>query len=117
MVVTIEKLFGDKERTKAEYFPRHHFVLVPLGDAQMSGTSGDQWNGVLNALKGEIRELREEIQKQGEHDRASQERGSASLQRCIDKMEERVVGMEGRLGVMEENLLAILQEVKRVNAS
>jgi hypothetical protein len=36
MVVSMEKLFSEKELAKAEYFPRYHFVLVPLGDGQMN---------------------------------------------------------------------------------
>jgi hypothetical protein len=132
MVVSMEKLFGEKERARVEYFPRHYFVLVPLGDGQMSGlSSGDQWNGVLNALKSEIRDLRDRLQEQG----VNQERGSASLKRdicdrqdsalgkmegtigevkgSIREVEERMERVEGRLGAMEETLLAIFREVKR----
>jgi hypothetical protein len=125
MVVSMEKLFGEKERARDEYFPRHYFVLVPLGDGQMNGlSSGDQWNGVLNALKSEIRELRDRLQEQG----VSQERGITSLKRdicdrqdrALGKMEgtigevmERVERVEARLGAMEETLLAIFREVKR----
>jgi hypothetical protein len=117
MVVSMEKLFGEKERARVEYFPRHYFVLVPLGDCQMSGlSSGDQWNGVLNALKSEIRELRDRLQEQGdrqEHGRVSQESALGKLEGTIGEVEERVAGVEGRLGAMEETLLAILREVKR----
>jgi hypothetical protein len=128
MVVSMEKLFGEKERARDEYFPRHYFVLVPLGDGQMSGlSSGDQWNGVLNALKSEIRELRDRLQEQGdrqEQGRVNQESALGKMEGTIDqrmgKMEgtigevqERVAGVEGRLGAMEETLLAILREVKR----
>jgi DNA anti-recombination protein RmuC len=143
MVVSMEKLFGERERARAEYFPRHYFVLVPLGDGQMSGlSSGDQWNGVLNALKSEIRELRDRLQEQSdrqEQGRVSQERGITSLKRdicdrqdrALGKMEgtidqrvgkmegtigevmERVERVEARLGAMEETLLAIFREVKR----
>jgi hypothetical protein len=102
MVVSMEKLFGEKERARAEYFPRHYFVLVPLGDGQMNGlSSGDQWNGVLNALKSEIRELRDRLQEQGdrqEQGRVSQERGSASLKRDICDRQDRALGkMEGTI--------------------
>jgi hypothetical protein len=138
MVVSMEKLMGERELRRARaagWFPRHYFVLVPLGDGQMNGlSSGDQWNGVLNALKTEIRELRDHLQEQGdrqEQGRAQQEtqqeKGSASFKKDIamlevrmresidlqiGKVEDRVVGVEGRLGKMEETLAEILREVK-----
>jgi hypothetical protein len=131
MVVSMEKLFGEKERARDEYFPRHYFVLVPLGDGQMNGlSSGDQWNGVLNALKSEIRELRDRLQEQGER----QEQGRVSQDRALGKMEgtidQRVGKMEGTIGelkgsirevdarvqerleAIEETLLVILREVR-----
>jgi hypothetical protein len=140
MVVSMEKLFGEKERARDDYFPRHYFVLVPLGDGQMNGlSSGDQWNGVLNALKGEIRELRDRLQEQG----VSQERGIISLKRDICDRQDRALGkmegtidqrvgkmegtigemkkslreveerVQGRLKAIEETLLVILREVRR----
>jgi hypothetical protein len=136
MIVSMEKLFREKDlQERTEFFPRYCFVLIPLGGDGQMNASKDQWNGVLNALKSEIRELRDRLGEQSErqeHVRVQQERGSSSLKndicerqdnsllkmeermkRSIREVEGRVVGIEGRLAAIEENLLTILREIKR----
>ena len=129
MIVSMEKLFNEKQLTTVEYFPRHHFVLVPLGDGQMNGLSlGDQWNGVLNALKSEIKELRDRLQEQREAHQGSfqefrdqQERGIASLKKdfcdCQEKsfaamkmMEERMKSQGFSMEKMEERVVQKMEE-------
>jgi predicted nucleic acid-binding Zn-ribbon protein len=113
MVVSMEKLFSEKELAMAD-FPRHHFVLVPLGDGQMNGlSSGDQWNGVLNALKSEIKDLRDR-QEQG---RDQQEKGITTLKSEIGELKksqgmnvEELKRMEGSLREVEER---VIQKMER----
>jgi hypothetical protein len=106
MIVSMEKLFSEKELAIAD-FPRHHFVLVPLGDGQMNGlSSGDQWNGVLNALKSEIGELKKSQRMKMEELKRMRETLREVEDRVIQKVEERV-------GQMEENLLTLLREMNK----
>lgn len=66
MIVAMESLFSEKDRQNLKYFPRYYFVLAPLGDGKMNHlSSGDQWNGVLNALKSELRVVRDRQERMG----------------------------------------------------
>jgi hypothetical protein len=119
----MEKLFGEKERSRVDYFPRYYFVLVPLGDSRLDGQSSeDQFSRVLNALKREMLELRD-FQLQGR----AQERAHVSSKReildllmrmedRIERVEEKVVqrakGIEDRLGAIEKHLLMLYRETK-----
>jgi hypothetical protein len=114
MVVSMEKLMGEKELRDARdagWFPCHYFVLVPFGDGLMSGlSSGDQWNGMLNALKSEIRELRDHLQEQG---RVQQERGSASMKKEIcDRHDSTLLKMDEKLGRSIGEVKGTIREMK-----
>jgi hypothetical protein len=118
IVVSMEKLKSEKELRSANaagWFPRHYFVLVPLGDGQMNGlSSGDQWNGIFNALKSEIRELRDHLQEQGDR---LQERGSASIKKDIcdrhDISLEKMRGnMDLKIGEVKESIVKLEGDVK-----
>lgn len=64
ILVSMERLFTPFDREIPDIFPRHYYVLVPLGDAHMNSlSSNDQWNGVLNALKSEGRSHHSEVIK------------------------------------------------------
>lgn len=54
LVLELEESNANGERSKG-CFPRFYHVLVPIGDSKMDGLDdGDQWKGVLNALKTKI---------------------------------------------------------------
>jgi hypothetical protein len=89
----MEKLFSDKERSDANYFPRFYFLLVPFGSQGLN--SGDQWSGIFNSLKGELQK------KIG-----SMEEKIGSMER---KMEERM----DRIDAMQVEFLYLLREMKK----
>jgi hypothetical protein len=104
VLVSMERLFSNKERSNPNYFPRFYFLLVPFGSKGLS--SGDQWSGILNSLKVELQE------KIGSME---QKIGSANK-----KMEEKIGSMEQKIGSMDqkmeeqmERILSLLREIKK----
>lgn len=99
MIVAMESLFSQQDRQNRTYFPRYYYVLVPLGDGKMNHLStGDQWNGVLNALKGELRIVRDKQDRLGGTLRQLDEK-MTKVEMRIDSHIERI---EQKLGRSEE---------------
>jgi outer membrane protein TolC len=101
MLVAMERLFDARDLARAEYFPRIYLLVLPLGDGKMQSLStSDQWNGMLNALKGELRVLRTRQEKVAKTIGQVDE----TIGRVDLKMEMRIGRVEGKIGTSEERM-------------
>jgi chromosome segregation ATPase len=102
VLVSQERLFNQSQRSNPEYFPRFYFVLVPVGKGRMGDLrSADQWNGVLNSLKGEIQHTHHDHQ---ESSRALDKK-IMTVESRLGTLEEAIVKkMEARMGTLEETI-------------
>jgi septin family protein len=129
----MESLFSDKERSDPRYFPRFYFLLVRLGGQGL--TPGDQWSGLLNSLKGELREKEQKMEEKiGSANKKMEEKieqkiesleekiGSANkkMEEKMSSMDEKIGGLEqrmeermDRLDAMQAKFLSLLREMKK----
>jgi peptidoglycan hydrolase CwlO-like protein len=102
----MESLFSDKERSDPRYFPRFYFLLVPLGRQGL--TSGDQWSGLLNSLKGELQKKEQKMEEKIGSANKKMEEKIGSIEEKIGsankKMEEKMSGMDEKIGAMDEKI-------------
>jgi chromosome segregation ATPase len=124
----MERLFSDKERSDPNYFPRFYFLLVPFGSQGLS--SGDQWSGILNSLKGELqkrigimeekigtanKKMEEKLEEKMEEIGTANKKMEEKLEKKMEEIGTANKKMQGQIGSMEEKIASIEEKIASAN--
>eukprot|EP00050_Salpingoeca_kvevrii_P022764 m.131736 g.131736 ORF g.131736 m.131736 type:complete len:284 (-) comp9818_c0_seq6:189-1040(-) len=92
----------------AKHAPQFLHVLVPEGSGDMEGLGGtsEQWNGVLHALKQQIREVKE----QNERLESKLEHQNAESKEHMEDMKHRLEQQNAELKLQLEQVIVLLQQ-------